>query len=453
MNLTTLLADIEKRLVSEANIYEQLNILNPQLQKSNYIEYSNPNLIAKRRGYLADWQKKGLPTREQEWWHYTSLKEIQNMAWKLAPQMSGRTGHLLEASMLEFDAFRALFINGELLCHGNSESLACQTKPVGETEAPALSKSFPGLSEAANNKTYVLEIRQSMKIPIVIDFVCSESLIALFPRLHIVCGAGVQATVVLRFLGAHAVESDRFHLEQKDSGLDIFNQPIIMVDAQNGSELTLITEVAGNSRVRHFGEEHIVVHNSAKVKSIFVRSSGRQVRHESFLNIVGSGAQVFSGGAVLMDSAREQVSGDFASEVDFSSEMRHQVGGSTSSQLYKAIVGGRDRSSFTGSVAIEKGADFAESEQLCRHLLLSQQAEANARPILRIFADEVKATHGATVGDLRDEEIFYLRSRGLRLDQAHALLLAGFLQDVIEHVDHADVRRYLKNRLRKSGGL
>ncbi len=103
----------------------------------------------------------------------------------------------------------------------------------------------------------------------------------------------------------------------------------------------------------------------------------------------------------------------------------------TSMQRYKGVLTGKAKSYFQGKIYVQKEAQKTESYQRNNNLLLSDQAEASSRPNLEIFADDVKASHGATVGKLEDEPLFYMKSRGISESDAKIFLVKGFCQEVI----------------------
>jgi Fe-S cluster assembly protein SufD len=118
----------------------------------------------------------------------------------------------------------------------------------------------------------------------------------------------------------------------------------------------------------------------------------------------------------------------------------HQVGHTRSQQTYKTIAGGKAIASFDGLIAMAKGADRSEAEQTNHNLLLSAGARVDTRPQLDILADDVKAAHGATVGQIDAEELFYLRARGLPSTQARTLLIQGFAVEILERIHNPGAR-------------
>ncbi len=140
--------------------------------------------------------------------------------------------------------------------------------------------------------------------------------------------------------------------------------------------------------------------------------------------------------------------------VDNHTTIDHQKPHCTSHQLYKGILDDRSRSVFNGIVFVREGAVLTDAHQLNKNLLLSSEATANTKPQLEIFADDVKCAHGATVGQLEDEELFYLAARGIPKDSARALLTYGFAEDVISKIKlksvHERLDRMVLDKLHQS---
>merc|ERR1712238_625251 len=117
--------------------------------------------------------------------------------------------------------------------------------------------------------------------------------------------------------------------------------------------------------------------------------------------------------------------------------IHHIAAGTISRQEQRNMVGGRSTDSFRGRIRVEQSAQQTDSEQLSRTMLMSDYARILATPSLEIIADDVQCTHGATVSDLSEEELFYLRSRGLDLTTSRSLLMYAFVEDVCTQVDPA----------------
>ncbi|MBL8992056.1 MAG: SufD family Fe-S cluster assembly protein, partial [Spirochaetia bacterium] len=125
----------------------------------------------------------------------------------------------------------------------------------------------------------------------------------------------------------------------------------------------------------------------------------------------------------------------------------------TSQQTFKGILDGQSRAVFTGKVLVDKGARGSNSAQLSQTLLLGTKAQIDARPQLEILNNDVKCSHGATVGRLSDKEIFYLRSRGLTHEEASRLLCLGFIRELLEGVEDPGIRSVIFENFRRNTSL
>ena len=125
--------------------------------------------------------------------------------------------------------------------------------------------------------------------------------------------------------------------------------------------------------------------------------------------------------------------------------VNHNVGNSTSSQLFKGILSDKARAEFNGAINVARDANGTDAEQMNRDLVLSDEAHVDSRPQLNILADDVKCAHGSTIGDLEEDEIFYLLSRGIKKDDALAMLTLSFCDEVIQKVKIESARQHIKN--------
>lgn len=158
---------------------------------------------------------------------------------------------------------------------------------------------------------------------------------------------------------------------------------------------------------------------------------GELLRWRGVVELAGAGAHADI-------AAVDQVGGKLQAHRHL--RLRHLVGPTTSTQLFKAVLADHASGSFDGLVDVAKGADGADAEQLSRTLLLSPTARGDTRPQLDIHADEVKAGHGATVGQLDADELLYLRMRGIPAAEAKGLLIDGFVREVIARLPHERAR-------------
>ncbi len=159
-------------------------------------------------------------------------------------------------------------------------------------------------------------------------------------------------------------------------------------------------------------------------------------RLELHIALNGEGAEAhLSGVSVLGGEAH----------ADVTTHIVHAVGNTRSTQLFKNVAGGGSRAVYQGKITVREGADGSDSRQTAKALLLGPRAEADLKPELEIFADDVKCAHGAAVGDLDAESLFYLRSRGVPEGEARNLLIRAFLEDAVMGIENDDIRAGIWN--------
>lgn len=191
-----------------------------------------------------------------------------------------------------------------------------------------------------------------------------------------------------------------------------------------------------NSEAVQVSETTIRLGKGASYRAHFANFGAKLSRTEVHISLEGEGAQAhLSGVSVLGDGAH----------ADITTHVSHAVGNTQSRQLFKKVARGKSRGIYQGKVTVAQGADGSDSLQSAKGLLLSERAEIDLKPELEIFADDVKCAHGAAVGDLDLESLFYLQSRGIPEGEARSLLIRAFLGDAIEEVENEDIRATIWN--------
>ncbi|HVJ27038.1 MAG TPA: Fe-S cluster assembly protein SufD [Vicinamibacterales bacterium] len=209
------------------------------------------------------------------------------------------------------------------------------------------------------------------------------------------------------FAGEHAIVD---HYKVQQEGLEAFHVATMQINAQR----------------------------SATVSTHSFSLGGKLVRNDVNAVLDGEGAEVTLNGLYLADGDRL---------VDNHTVIDHAKAHCPSHEIYKGIIGGKARAVFNGKIIVRQDAQKTDAKQTNRALLLSDSASINTKPQLEIFADDVKCTHGATIGQLDEEAIFYLRARGLTHFEARDLLIHAFAGEVIDRVRIEDLRRGLEAEL------
>jgi Fe-S cluster assembly protein SufD len=186
--------------------------------------------------------------------------------------------------------------------------------------------------------------------------------------------------------------------------------------------------------------EEVTLHIAAggHYRGHFAGFGSKLARIELEIALEGEGAEAHLSGVALLDGKRHS---------DVTTHVIHRHGDTNSTQLFKHVAAGQARAIYQGKVTVAKGADGSDSSQTAKALLLGDQSEADLKPELEIFADDVKCAHGAAVGDLDAESLFYLRARGIPESQARGLLLQAFLEDAIAEIANTDQRELVRTEL------
>jgi Fe-S cluster assembly protein SufD len=169
--------------------------------------------------------------------------------------------------------------------------------------------------------------------------------------------------------------------------------------------------------------------------SFTLNVGARITRTEIHASLDGPGAIAHLNGAQLLTGSQHG---------DFTSVVRHTAPKGTSRQTVKNVLAGRSRGVFQGRIEVARGAQGTDGYQMNRALLLSPDAEIDTKPELEIFADDVKCSHGATVGELDAEQLFYLRSRGIPDQEARSILVRAFLAEALDPVTNETARDLLE---------
>ena len=218
-------------------------------------------------------------------------------------------------------------------------------------------------------------------------------------------------------------------------GSDPANQ-IIEMDIHLGTQSKLVHKKIAHDLTNsaHFARAKVRVEAGAYYRNFSLMKHTRLMRNEIEVTLAGELAQCGLYGVMLLQ-AREHA--------DMVTRVEHAAPHCISQQLYKAVIKDQARGVFQGRIKVAEGAQKTEGKQLCRALLLSDQAEMDAKPELEIYADDVACSHGCAIGDLDQDAMFYLRSRSLDENTARALLLRAFVDEVIDEIQAEDVRTFV----------
>ena len=412
--------------------------VNQKLLAAAVDSLAEDNLTAMRKSALARFGEDGFPSVRHEDWRYTNLApaaEISNQ-WLQGEQITAEPDSADNDAITSFtkgiDAHWIVISNGVL----NAESMAAKShlENEGVTIAP--------LTESVNDiQVYIDDPLASFNASLLADGLLvrvadeakMEKPIGLLMLDTAKSSAQVSQTRVLIEVGENAkgaiVEK---HVSVGESA-HLANS-VVQVSLAHGATADYV-------RIQERNEEHILIgkvlaelQQDATLNYATIDVGGKLVRNDIVSNILGPGATTNISGVYLADG-RQHIDNHILTD--------HFVGPAKSIQNFRGIVSGHARCVFNGKAVVHEGADGTDAEQSNHNLLLSETAEVDTKPELEIFADDVKCSHGATVGQLDKSALFYLRSRGLDMDQAAALLTRAFAGQILKQLPLECVQSYV----------
>jgi Fe-S cluster assembly protein SufD len=258
-------------------------------------------------------------------------------------------------------------------------------------------------------------------VPIEILFLTtSEEPIVSYPRILVVAEAGAMATIVERY-------------SSRASNVYFTNAVTEIVLEQDASISHYRLQLESH-QAYHLGTTRVAQAGQSRYHSFAVSLGSGLGRHSLTVSLAGEQAEATLDGLYV---------GTGRQHLDHHTELDHRSPRCRSDQYYKGMLDDQARAIFNGKVIVREGAMLTEARQLNKNLLLSTAAKVDTRPQLEILADDVKCAHGATVGQLEEDELFYLASRGIPPGRAKALLTYGFAEDLISRLRIDSLRKEL----------
>jgi Fe-S cluster assembly protein SufD len=213
-----------------------------------------------------------------------------------------------------------------------------------------------------------------------------------------------------------------------------FLNTVADIELGQGAELTHIRLQDSPLTAFQVSATHVDLSDNAQYLSLTVNLGSRLSRTETHALIHGSGANAHSDAIQLLTGRQH---------ADFTSVVRHAAPNTTSRQVVKNVLADHSRGVFQGRIEVARDAQKVDGYQMNQALLLSDTAEVDTKPELEIFADDVKCSHGATVGQLDPEQLFYLQTRGIPGDQAREILVRAFIAEALETITDEAIRHWL----------
>jgi Fe-S cluster assembly protein SufD len=403
-----------------------------------------------RESAIASFNKLGFPTTRDEDWKYTNIDPIVSTVFqpggRIAKEATGvGMDEIFALSFSDPNSNRLVFLNGvyspELsslrgLSRGaRVESLAGALRADDEVLHDHLSRyvryrehSFAALNTAFVEDGALVLVHQGQVIeePIYLVFVSlgEDRPIVSYPRNLIIVGDASQARIIESHIGT-------------GSGAYFANAVTEIVGGEGASIEHYLLQREGDAGF-HIGTLEAQLNRQCTLAAHCITLAGLLVRNDVHVVLNGEGSECTLNGLYLVDGKQH---------VDNHTEIEHCMPRAKSQELYKGVLSGNARAVFDGKILVHKDAQKSDARQTNKNLLLSEGAVINTKPQLEIYADDVKCSHGSTVGQLDRDALFYLRSRGIDLAAAQSLLSYAFASDVISGIKIASLRDQLNDYL------
>jgi Fe-S cluster assembly protein SufD len=401
-----------------------------------------------RKAAIKRFAELGFPTTRNEDWKFTSVDPIAKIPFRpvLSYEPNGVTLEQIERAIFTLpDCTRLVFVNGHFSAE-LSGSNATQGGVIATSLADALGShpdwvepylaryasfdnhAFTALNTAVIRDGAFISIPKGSVVdrPIHLVYAATsrgEGCVA-HPRNLILAAPSSQVTVIETYVG---LEEEAY-----------FTNAVTEIVVAEGAVIDHAKIQRESEEAFHVGTTRIHQARKSSVTSHFVSLGGSLVRNEVRVVLDAEGCEATLNGLYL---ARGQ------QHVDNHTVIDHAKPRCTSHELYKGILDDRAHGVFNGKIFVHQDAQKTDAKQTNQTLLLSQDAVINTKPQLEIYADDVKCTHGATVGQLQDEAIFYLRSRGIGKEAARGLLTFAFANDIVSRLKVSPLRVQLEDLL------
>ncbi len=389
-----------------------------------------------RRRALAAHQATGIPTMKDEEWKYTSLREVAEIDW--APGEPGPAWFESGLPRLEEGSTRIVLVNGQLDRNLSDQSREVTSLRDAIVEREDWTRLFLGQAAGIGNHTFAalntalftdgvvihVEKGRQAQRPIEIVHVTSGSGAVISPRVLIVAEDGAKAQVIEHYVS--------------DGEAKNLNLPVTEVFVGRDAEVEHVRVQDEASTGFHVALWEAKQETGSTYNSYNIAFGGSLARVDQNIWIGGEHTTTRLDGVVLARGGQH---------IDNHTRLDHAMPNGTSFEIYKQIIDGQATAVFNGKIFVHQDAQKTDAKQTNQALLLSPTATINSKPQLEIYADDVKCTHGATVGQLEDAPLFYMRSRGLPQKQAEAILVYAFAAEVLELISLDGVRESLEKSL------
>jgi Fe-S cluster assembly protein SufD len=381
------------------------------------------------------------PTLRDEEWRFTDISPLTKLSFQAVRSATNLQRADIEQFHLEDATTRLVFVDGvyapqlsSTLTDGGvmvanlssaDTAQAASIKPHLGRHAAFSDSVFAALNTALLQDVASILVPRNVALatPVHLLFIATQAEVASYPRCLLVAESGSSVTVIEDYVALQ--------------GGAYFINPVTEIALADRAQVKHIRVQRDSEKAFHIADCAVSLGRSSNYQSVSV-ALGAQISRYNLNVLLAEGAECAVDGLALI--AGSQLA-------DTHTAIDHAQPHGVSRQLHKCIVGGSAHAVFNGKVMVRPGAQRTDSIQSSRNLLLTGKAQIDTKPQLEIFADDVKCAHGATIGQLDDDEVFYLKSRGLPDSVARSLLTYAFGAEIIERIPVASLKRRLELKM------
>ncbi len=359
-----------------------------------------------------------LPTRRVESFHYTDLRARLGTFDHRAKRPSD------EAAKQLGDGFPRLASNAAVIHFYDGHAFdRAETLPDGVS----VNLELPQEITADGPDDTVLSINNKLSVEgVVIKVAENASIDRPIGLAHALTGAA-GSTASTRYAikaesGSSSIFIERFMGCSTDAHL---SSSVVSLDIGEAATMDYLIVQQTGLGTEHLGRVSVKLAKDAKLNLFILNAGGKLVRQEVKVDVAGEGAHIEIKGVNLV--------GDHA-HIDVTTVLDHNVPNTTANELFRNVVAGDGHGVFQGQIKVAQIAQKTDAQMACNTLLLTDDGDFSAKPELEIFADDVLCAHGATVTDIDDDQLFYMRARGIKEKTARGLLIKAFVDEVVEEL-------------------
>jgi Fe-S cluster assembly protein SufD len=379
-----------------------------------------PGDLALRDAAAEQFRAAGLPGPREEAWHYTSLQPLGDAVFT-APRPDADGGASL-GRLSGISAPRLVFVDGffraELSDVPASVQLRTGSPAFGPLARPGC-ETLVALNTMLAGDGAAITVAEGVDAGTLVLASIGTPGVAFHPRHAIHLAAGARLALIEIAIGSGAY----------------LHNPVTEATVEQSAHLTHLRLQDEAAEAFHLSTIYADVAAGGTYDSFALTTGARLARLEVHARLGGAKAAAHLNAAQLLSGHQHS---------DFTTVVAHEAPATTSRQTVKNVLTDRARGVFQGRIEVARVAQKTDGYQMTQTLLLSPEAEIDCKPQLQIFADDVKCSHGSTVGDLDPDQFFYLRSRGIAPEEARSILVRAFLAEALDPIGHPDARAVLE---------